>query len=159
MKKLIMGLCVAALCWATMAEAGQKTLITELQGTTDALADNAIDTLTVVSLDRRLVFYPDDDAGDGTGSPAAWVAVTFTAAGMDSFRVFLDVSVGEVGATHYVTTTSFVARTSGIMFAVPLASDMAVGGLSLRVRLDNADITGGAACTNLDAYLIQLIDE
>ncbi len=155
-----MFLTVAALfVGVTAVEAKQVTIITELQGTTDALADNAIDTLTVVALDRRLIFQPDNDAGDGTGAPLAWVAVAFTASGMDSFRVFLDVNVGEVGSTHYLTTTDFAARASGGMFLVPLATNMAVGGLSLRVRLDNADITGGAACTNLDAYLIQVIDQ
>ncbi len=158
MKKALLLLTVAALFMGvTTIEAKQVTIVTELLGTTDDLADNAIDTLTVVPLDRRLVWAPDEDAS--TGAPLAWVAVAFTASGMDSFRVYLDVSVGEIGSTHYITTTSFVARTSGAMFVVPLTTAAAAGGFSLRVRLDNADITGGAACTNLDAYLIQVIDQ
>ena len=30
---------------------------------------------------------------------------------------------------------------------------------AIKVRLANTDVTGTAACTNLDAYLIQIIDE
>ena len=158
MKKILI-LAVAALLVAVgVSEAKQVTLVQELAGTTDTLADNAIDTLTVVTLDRNIVWTPDNDAADGTGSAAAYVVVAFTAAGMDSFRVFLDLYVGEQAATHHLTTTSFVARTSATMFSVPLASGVPAGGASLRVRLDNADVTGGAACTNLDAYLIQVVE-
>ena len=155
MKKILI-LLVAALCIGVVADAGQRTIITDL-GATEVIADNAIDTLAVVSFDDRLVWQIDEDAATGDGAPAAYVFVTFTAAGMDSFSVFLDYYLDEQATTHLITTTNFVARTSGTGYVLICDPGIPVGAGALRVRLSNADITGGAATTNLDAYLVQVV--
>ena len=124
-------------------------------GATETLADGAVDTLGVFPLADNIQWTAVAAATDG--SPSAYLLVTFTAAATDSFSVVVDYVVDALATTHITTATSFVARTSGAMFSIAL--DPTYPAEAIRVRLGNTDVTGTAACTNLDAYLIQIIDE
>jgi len=151
MKKILF-LIVALLMVAGAAES--RTLITDL-GATETLADGAIDSLSAV-LDPNLVWHQDADASAQDVQPQAWLFVTFTAAGTDSFSVVIDYYIDEKAGTHVVSATSFVARTSGTGFWIALAPSTPMS--SIRVRLGNTDVTGSAACTNLDAVLVQILE-
>ena len=155
MKKLIMFLTVAALfVGSAAADAGVRRDVQDL-GATETLADGAIDTLGTFSLSPNLQWTGVAAATDG--SPSAYLLVSFTAASTDSFSVVIDYYVDEIASTHVTSATSFIGRTSGAMFNIAL--DPTYPAESIRVRLANTDVTGTAACTNLDAYLIQIIDE
>ena len=157
MKKLILFLTVAALFMGSAAaDAGTRRDVTDL-GATELLADGAIDTLGAFSLSPNLKWHLDADAAAGDGNPVAYLLVTFTAASTDSFSVVIDYYLDEFATTHVTTATSFVARTSGTMFVVNL--DPTYPAEAIKVRLANTDVTGTAACTNLDAYLVQILDD
>ena len=159
MKKLTMGLCVAALFVGSVAEAGVRKIVTDL-GVADVIADNAIDTTAVFPVSNRLVWVADGDA-DGDGDPALCLVFTFTAASTDSFQVFVDYIMNKtVGATstNYISTqTSYIARTSGALSTLLLTPGFPPDGI--RVRMDNDDVTGTAATTDAEAWLIQMVQD
>ena len=154
MKKILFLVVAALLMSAVSTDAKTRRLITDL-GATETLANSAIDTLGVFPFHENLQWNGVLAATDG--SPSAYLLVTFTAASTVSFSVVIDYMVNEVADTHLTTVTDFVARTSGAMYM--LALDPGFPAEGIRVRLANTDVTGTAACTNLDAYLIQILDD
>ena len=152
-KKILFLAVVALLLSAVSSDARTKKLVIDL-GATETLANSAIDTLGVFPLHENLQWT--GVAASTDGSPSAYLMVTFTAASTDSFSVVIDYIVDELADTHITSATSFVARTSAAMFMIAL--DPTFPADAIRVRLANTDVTGTAACTNLDAYLIQILD-
>ena len=143
-----MGLCVAALCMGSVAEA-QTTSRNEIDlGVTDAFADGATDTTAVHPLPKNLAWGSDAAVEDG--EPLMWIWWSFTAASTDSFAITVQY-YNEAGDMVLASATALDAAVSGAWNRTELIPGFLPA--AIRVLMINTDVTGTAATTVAEAIL------